>query len=414
MRRERSLTRWIGPIAILLLAGIIGVALVWTAPQTEPEDKVRSARIVQVARVEPATERITVSAQGPVIPAREVTIIPQVSGRVVHHHEALVPGGFIRAGEELLRIDPADYQLALIEQEAAAEQAIFELEVERGRQVVASREWSLLEENLGEGEVNRALVLREPHLRRTEAMIRMATNEIARAKLDLSRTSIKAPFNAIVVAENIETGQVVDSGTAVCTIAGTDEFWVQATLPVDKLRWIQLPAPGREGASATVLLDTGDGRPIQWKGTVMRLLSDLEPTGRMARVLVRVEDPLGLKEPGPKVPLLLGSFVQVKIDAGALDDVLAIPRSALREGKQIWVVDADNQLQIREAEILWARDDTVLIPNVVQPGEQLIRSELKAPLPGMNVDPRPIISSGSPGLASEAEGAEIEPASSDQ
>ena len=78
-------------------------------------------------------------------------------------------------------------QLGLSQKEAAAEQAIFEQEVERGRQVVASREWSLLEENLGESQVNRALVLREPHLRRTEAMLRMATNEIARARLDLSR-----------------------------------------------------------------------------------------------------------------------------------------------------------------------------------------------------------------------------------
>jgi RND family efflux transporter MFP subunit len=383
--------RWLWPSLILSLAVVAGWALISTAPQTAPEDKARAVRVVQVSPIAPTSEKVSVSAQGPVVPARRVTIVPQVSGRVVEHHEALMPGGFVREGEELVRVDPADYQLALTEKEAAAEQAIFEQQVESGRQVVASREWKLLEGVLGENEVNRALVLREPHLRRTEALLRMATNEIARARFDLSRTSIKAPFNAIVVEENVEAGQVVDAGTSICTLAGTDEFWVQATLPIDKLRWIRLPAPGREGAAATVLLDTGNGQPLAWEGQVVRLLSDLEPTGRMARVLVRVKDPLGLKEPGEKVPLLLGSFVQVQIDAGSLEDVLVIPRAALREGNQIWVVDSSNELQIRPAEILWTRGDEVLIANVVKPGEQLVRSELKAPLPGMKVNPQPLI-----------------------
>ena len=400
MKQQHSISRWILPIVILLVGGIIGVALVWTAPQTQPEDKERAVRIVQVATVAPTTEQIAVRADGTVIPARRVSIVPQVSGRVLAHHDALVPGGFISSGEELVRIDPADYELAVTEKESAAQQAIFEQEVERGRQVVASREWGLLEENLGEGEVDRALVLREPHLRRTEALLRMATNEIARARLDLSRTSIKAPFNAIVLDENVEDGQVVDSGNSICTLAGTDEFWVQATLAVDKLRWIKLPGPGREGASATVLLDTGNGKPTSWPGTVVRLLSDLDPVGRMARVLVRVEDPLGLHRSEGKVPLLLGSFVQVRIDAGNLENVLVIPRSALREGNQIWIADENNQLQIRSTEILWTRDDSVLVANVLKPGEQLIVSDLKAPLPGLKISPQPRMN-GSPPDAAE-------------
>lgn len=389
MNPKGSYTRWIWPVVILLAGGLVGVVLVRTAPQTAPEDKGRATRIVQVAQVSPTTEQITVSAEGQVVPARRVTIIPQVSGRIMDHHEALVPGGFIPAGEELVRIDPADYQIALTEKQAAAEQAIFEQEVERGRQVVASREWTLLEDNLGESEVNRALVLREPHLRRTEAMLRMATNEIARAQLDLSRTSIESPFNAIVLNENIEQGQVVDAGNSICTLAGTDEFWVEATLAVDKLRWIQLPGPSQEGALATVLLNLD--QPVTWKGAVVRLLSDLEPTGRMARVLVRVDDPLGLKREGTPLPLLLGSYVQVRIGAGTLENVLVIPRSALREGNQIWVVDSENRLQIRAAEIIWTRKDSVLISNVIKPGEHLIVSDLKAPLPGMKVSPQPYL-----------------------
>lgn len=139
-------------------------------------------------------------------------------------HDALVPGGYLKAGDELIRIDPSDYKLALNEQETGLDQAVFELEVEKGRQVVASREWKLLESDLADGEANPSLVLREPHLRRTEALIRKATNEIAKAALDLSRTVISAPFNSVVLDESVEIGQLVEPGSSICTLVGTDEF----------------------------------------------------------------------------------------------------------------------------------------------------------------------------------------------
>jgi multidrug efflux pump subunit AcrA (membrane-fusion protein) len=127
--------------------GIIGagvfcaLVLLWTAPETRPEEQVQPVRLVQTLSLSPRTVAVTVSAEGPVIPARRVVMKPEVRGRVIEHHESLVPGGYIQAGEQLIQIDPADYKLALEEQETALEEATFEFEVERGRQVVASREW---------------------------------------------------------------------------------------------------------------------------------------------------------------------------------------------------------------------------------------------------------------------------------
>ncbi len=390
MSRTRRVSRLLWPLAVLAIGIVIGFVFIWTAPETRPEDKVRATRIVQTISPEPATEEIAVAVDGSVIPAQRVVMKPQVSGRVIDQHESLVPGGYIKAGAELVRIDAADYELALTEHESAMEEARFELEVEKGRQVVAAREWSLLEEDLGETEVNRALVLREPHLRRIAAMLRKATNEIAKARLDLARTSVLAPFNAMVLSESVELGQLVEPGTEICTLIGADEFWVQAALPLGDLKWIQLPGPDREGAAATVILDAGEGRTVSWTGTVVRLLSDLEPTGRMARVLIRVRDPLGLKEPGRKPPLLVGSYVRVEINAGRLDHVLSLPRAALREGGHVWVVDTNSQLQIRAVEVLWRRRDNVLVSNVLKPGEQVITSGLRMALPGMKVDAQPL------------------------
>ncbi|MEW6157873.1 MAG: efflux RND transporter periplasmic adaptor subunit [Verrucomicrobiota bacterium] len=374
--------------AVLVAGAVLAVILIATAPQTQPEEKSRPARLVQTIEVRPRTESIKVRAEGTVVPARRVTMQPQVSGRVIWQHPSLVEGGYVKEGEELIQIDRADYELALAEQEAALEEAQFELTLEKGRQVVAAREWGLLEKELSDGEVNRALVLREPHLERTEALVRRATNEIAKAKLDLTRTSIRAPFNAMILSEAVEIGQLVAPSTAICTLVGTDEFWVQASLPVGELKWVELPRQGQSGSAARIVLDAGNGKPIHWDGRVVRLLADLEPSARMARVVVSVPNPLERSSSTGSLPLLLGSYVRVEIDAGELREVLVIPRAALREGNRLWVVNAQKELQVRDAEILWTRPESLLIANCILPGEQLIVSGLRVALPGMKVEPR--------------------------
>lgn len=378
------------PLSVLGIGGLVGGALLLTGPKIEQKSQGRPPRIVKTARVERSDERISVTAFGSVIPARQVVVKPEVGGRVVRQHAALQPGGLIEAGAELVAIDPSDYELALVARKAELEEAQYELEVERGRQVVALREWKLLEGDVPREDANRSLVLREPHLRRAKALVSKAENDIARAELDLTRTSVTARFNALVLDESVEIGQLLERGTSVATLAGADEFWVRVSVPVDKLRWIELPGDGRQGARARVVLDSGEGGEITREGRVLRLLGDLEPSGRMARMLVLIEDPLGRRERSGEIPLLLGSYVRVEIDAGVLNEVVEIPRAALREGKRIWLVDEDNTLQIREVDVLWPRKDSVLLPKEsVRPGERLVVSGLRVALPGMRVNPQP-------------------------
>lgn len=362
------------------------VVLLETAPETVPEDKQPSTKIVQVIDLVPGEERILVSAWGEVIPAREVVIQPQVSGRVISQSDSLLPGGILSAGEEIVRIDPIDYEIALTETKAEMEEALSEYELEKGRQIIAKREWEQLKDDLDDADINPSLALREPQLRLAEAMMTQARNDIARAELDLERTRLVAPFNSMVIEESVDVGQLVSTGGTICRLVGTDSFWIRATLPVSELKRIRLPGPGKEGAHAEVYLDAGNETVGPWSGTVIRLLSDLEETGRMARVLVEIRNPLaGDRE----TPLLLGSYVRVDIEAGRLSDVLTIPRTALREGNQLWLVGEDRRIRIAEPGILWTRRKTVLVEDLLQPGEKLIVSELKAAVPGMLVSPQP-------------------------
>jgi len=380
-------------LAILLICGFgggVSLMLLWTGPETVPEEKTPSAKIVQTIPLKSQTRSVTVSASGSVIPSRKVVIKPQVTGQVIWQGESITLGGHVRAGDELIRIDPKDYELALAEVQANFEQSRFEREVESGRQVIAKREWTELRSDLDMEDVNQSLVLREPHLRRAEALMEKAKNDIEIAQVKLSRTVIAAPFNAMVVTESVEVGQLLSPGSEICELVGTDEFWVQVTIPYSDLKWVQFPEEGRPGAEAHVILDMGGGDSVVWTGRVVSLLSDLDPLFRMARLIVSVTDPLDLLgSSSSKFPLLLGSFVKAEIEAGQLEDTLTIPQAALREGNQIWVVGDDHLLKILPATILWRETETVLISNNLEKGDQLIVSDLRVALPGMKVDPQP-------------------------
>jgi RND family efflux transporter MFP subunit len=390
MNKKSLFSTFIVILFIFGFGGCVSLMLLWTGPETVPEEKTDSAKIVQTIPLVPQRRSVAVTASGSVIQSRKVVIKPQVTGQVIWQSESITIGGQVKEGDELIRIDPKDYELALAEVQSNFEQARFEQEVESGRQVIAEHEWNELQSDLDMEEVNKSLVLRKPHLRRAEALMEKARNDIEIAKLQLSRTVITAPFNAMVIEESVEVGQLLDPGSDICELVGTDEFWIQVTLPFSQLKWVQFPEEGRPGAESHVILDMGDGESVVWEGRVIRLLSDLDPLGRMARLIVSVTDPLDLRRrSASKLPLLLGSFVEVKIDAGELEDTLTIPRAALREGNRIWVVGDDHVLKILPATVLWRETETVLISNNLEKGDQLIVSDLRAALPGMKVDPQP-------------------------
>jgi RND family efflux transporter MFP subunit len=381
-----SLFRRLLPCVLLLLGLGVGVYLVRTAPKTVAEPETKTLKTVLTLVLSPSTHRIHIEALGNVIPAKQVTLSSEVAGRVVRLHDQLVAGGHVRAGDEILGIDDADYQINLSEQKAVLAEAQCELELEQGRKVVAAREWEQLKREMPEIEVNQDLVLRVPHQRKMEATIARAASAIAKAELDLRRTSVIAPFNALVLEESVELGQLLNVGDTVASVAGADEFWVQTSVRQDELPRIQLPTPSIQGAPAKITLETGDDGVV-YQGEVIRLLSDLEPNGRNARVIVRIKDPLSAKADTPSVPLLLRSFVRVEIDAGELADVIALDRPQLHEGDQVWVVDASDALQIRQAEVLWKQGEIVYVANCLEAGDRIVMSSLRSVVPGTVVEP---------------------------
>jgi hypothetical protein len=183
----------------------------------------------------------------------------------------------------------------------------------------------------------------------------------------------------------VDVGSLVTPQTQLATLVGTDEYWVRAAIPVEQLRWIRIPRDdGESGSSARVLQRLGTALSTQWDGRIVRLLGDLEPQGRMARVLLSVPDPLGDGETaGSSVPLLMGSYVDVVIEGSALHDVFTISRDELRDGDTIWLMDDQDRLDVRRVDIAYHGRDEVLVRDGIAAGARIVTSDLPAPMPNM-------------------------------
>jgi multidrug efflux pump subunit AcrA (membrane-fusion protein) len=211
--------------------------------------------------------------------------------------------------------------------------------------------------------------------------------DVKKARLNLARTKISAPFNAIVRAKHVDIGSQVSGQDRLAELVGTDEYWIQASMPVDRLNWIMIPRiSGEPGSKVRIVYRSG----IELTGTVIKLLGELEAEGRMARILVEIRDPLGLNFSEKKhPPLLIGEYVRMEIEGRQLKNVYRIPRTALRDNTRIWLVSNDGKLEIRSVEILWRDAQTVLLTDGLQPAEQLIVSDLSKPVNGMQLQVAP-------------------------
>lgn len=386
------MTRWarrilgaLLPLAILAGAGAAVAVLFKTAPKVERTSDSRPMPVVEAVPAEETPVERVVEAFGTVIPARQVEIYPEVSGRIVEVHSALEPGGIIPAGDTLIKIDPEEYELALAHAQGGLAEAEAALQVEQGRQLVARREWELFGKDLPNAELGQALALREPQLRQAEARIASALSVVKQAQLDLKRTEIKAPFDVLVLHENVDKGQYVSPGSAIALLVGSEAFWVQAKVLAAHLDAV-LQMTGDQARPVRIYSEVQGPHQEPVPGKLLRHLGQVDPDGRMAQILIEVHDPLGLDTEAPRHhPLALNTYVRAELDAGTLEGAVTIPRQALRENDEIWVVDGENRLQTREAEVLWRQVELVAVSNIFGPGERVVVSPVGDLLPGMEV-----------------------------
>jgi RND family efflux transporter MFP subunit len=374
------------PLIILATGVFVTTHFMKTAPKAVPRQKPVFETLVQAETIQFSSEQTVVTGMGSVVAAREMDLKPRVGGDIVYLNEEVVPGGVLAEGQIVLKIDPADYQLRVNQLESEVARAEADLVLEMGNQRVAQKEFEMLGEEALEEE--KALMLRLPQLRQKEAALKSSRSKLEEAALELERTTLKAPFDSVVRSKAVELGSRVTEATPVAQLIGTHSFWVQVGVPVDKLDWITFPdEQNPEGGSAVrIYAKTGGDSENYRSGRVVRLAADLEEGGRMAKVIVAVDDPLSLlPENQGRARLFLGSYVRVEIDGKTLYDVYPLKRAHLRDNNTIWLLGADSTLEIRSVSPIFKGPSTVLLKDEVSEGEKLIVSTIPTPVAGMKV-----------------------------
>ena len=372
-------------ISLLLIAAGIGGArfLITTKPKANKRPPVKMEPLVRTKTLQPENYTVKIPAMGTVIPAREISLEAQVAGEIIYMHPEFTEGGMLPEGIKILQINAKDYELAVQQKQKALADAEYAFKLEEGHQDVARREWDLLYGDQKINEVESELALRKPHLEKVKVEIAAAKADLEQAKINQARTTLTAPFNVLVLNRHVNLGSQVTPQEKIADLVGTDVYWVQISLPVERLRWIQIPnGQGGSGASVKIVYRQDYVR----SGRVIRLLPDLSKEGRMARLLIEVNDPLDFRIKKKKRPmLLLGEYVRVLIEGEELHDVYRIPRSALRNDNEIWLVDDESRLAIHKIKTIWRDEEVVVIQDGFKPGERLVVSGLAAPVAGMAV-----------------------------
>jgi RND family efflux transporter MFP subunit len=366
---------------IIVVVFIFGAAgLMATAPVLEPTAKKPVPTTVRIVEVEPKSVRLMVNSQGSVMPSTESQLIPEVSGRVVWMSPNLVAGGYFTEGQLLVRVDDVDYRNSLERAQATLERA--EAEEQHARYEYQRLE-SLAERNL----TSRSQLENSLRAQRVAgANLRDARANYEQAQESLDRTQMSAPFTGLVRSEAVDIGQFISRGSAIATLYASGQVEVRLPIADRQLAFLDLPPTLRgelpEGLRPKVTLTTEyAGQQLVWQGEIVRTEAEIDVSSRMVQLVARVPNIDG------QTPLTVGLFVNAKIEGLLAEDIVTLPRSALRNNGQVLVVDTDNKLQFRTIKQLRLYQDNVLVKSGLSRGERVCLSPLQTAIEGMTVSP---------------------------
>lgn len=370
------------PILILIVSVALALTLIRSRQRLQPSQPQAAPVAVRVVEVKPAPAQLVVHAQGTVSPRTESDLVPEVSGNVVWVSPNLVSGGYFDAGEPLLRIDDRDYRAAVQRAETTLERAKAEREL---AQFEYERAVDLNNQQL----ISRAdLETKLRTARVSDAAVDDAELVLETARRDFARTTLSAPFAGLVRSEQVDAGQFVSRGAAIASVYASDYVEVRLPIADQQLAYLNVPLTRRgelDETQAPMVELTAEfaGQAQTWRGKLVRTEAEIDPGSRMVYAIARVRS----EDSEESIPPPVGLFVQAEIEGIAVDNVVVLPRSALRNDSQVLIVDTENRLYFRDVEVLRVYRDDVFITGGLMPGDHVVVSSLQTVVDGMRVQP---------------------------
>lgn len=376
---------------ILAVVALVGMGFLAFAtiqvlkPEPEQADEKFAGLSVFSERIEREDLNFNVIAQGVVRPQRELIVAPQISGRIAYVSPDFIDGGFVRRGQVLVRLEAADYELAVVRAKSGVASAEQRLAREEAEAEIARLDL----QNLGITDSS-PLARREPQLAEARAALDSAQAQLADAELALSRTAVVAPFPGRVSEENVNIGQFASPGQSLGRVFATDIVEVDLPITDDQLGQLGLPLAFAETAaqagpevrfSAAVA-----GQQREWIGRVTRTSAAVNAQTRLINVIAELNDPYGAgsDEGAPMAP---GLFVTAQIAGTKIEDLLKAPRSAIRGGNNVFIGDPEaGQLRIFGVDLVHSSADGAWFRSAdVSVGDLAIISPIRGSNDGMNI-----------------------------
>lgn len=365
-------------IPILIMVGFVVLSSIASSQKPVPSARKGNDPIIAVMGTMAVADdvQLTVTAQGESRPRIEIDLVPEVAGKITYVSPKFLSGGLFKKGDTLFRIDPADYDVAVVRAEAALARAKQILVRETAESEIARRDWA----DLGDGPAS-DLTLRKPQLLEAQAGVQSAEADVENAKTRLRRTYVRAPFDGRVREKFADIGQYVNPGSRLGRIFSTDFAEVRLALSDSDLLRLNLPvayvAKSRAEALDVQLSAPIAGQIRSWTGKIMRTDSVFDTQTRSLFAIAEVADPYGAGASSDGFPLTPGLFVDAQLPGKAVENVIIIPRGGLRPNDKVYVMDTQGKAEIRAADVVDSTAERAVLRSGVAAGELVIVSALE-------------------------------------
>ncbi len=379
----REFFKYILPLVLIGLSISLVIVMIQIAKGKRPErkDEANQAVLVDAIPAKVDSLHFSVYSQGSVAPRTETTMVAEVAGQIVSVSSNFIAGGFFRAGEVLLQIDPSDYETGLLRAQANLASRKAQYADQKARSEQALKDWS----NLGRQGEPSDLTLRKPQLAEALAAVQAAEAELKEAERNLQRTRIKVPYDGLVRSKLVDVGQYVSPGTPLGVTFAIDRAEIRLPLSNSDIAFLELPSATRLDKAQRVPVtltaeDSGNGG--QWQAEIVRTEGIVDEKSRVVYAVAEIADPYAVLGMSDQAELKMGTFVRAEIQGLRVEDVVVLPRSVLRSDNTVLIANDERKLEIRPVTVVRAEPRFVYISSGIEGGDMVIKTALDALIPG--------------------------------
>ena len=370
---------------LFILLGAIAISyLLWLLGQVQP-DPVEEAPApdVIVEILTPKDFQIQISSNGTTTPLTQTVLTAEVGGEVIYRSKKFSEGSSVIEGEILAKIDDTDLQLQYKNALLQLANAEVQYSLQLAEAEVAKEAW----EKIGDG-VASDLTLKKPQLKQAEALLEVAKAQVSSAEKKLNKTEIVAPYAGRIQSVNIDLGTTIIPGQPVGALYTSSEIEVTLAVKDNDLQFLSIPMDGRKlGPSEQALVEIKSfykGKNQTWIGRLERVDGVIDPITRMINLIAVFKNDF-IETDKPNLPI--GLFVEAQIDGIILKDIFSIPVNAISENNEVYIVNNDNELVLRQLSILKKYSDFVIVKDGLKAGERIVTSKLSTASNGIKVNP---------------------------